>query len=312
MRKLNAAKRPLVALLVGLLVSLSAIAANPAPSIVREVAALVAASASQERIVVLGEMHGTHEAPALAGELAGLLRPDADGAHAGGVTLALEIHATEQARIDAFLDSSGDAAARDALLSGPYWAVMPERSDGRRSVALLALIESMRERRSAGEDLHILAFDTGSGGGDANVRNPRMAAALREAFVRDPARRFVVLVGNYHARRAPPTRVGGLQPGQSPPVPTMAHLADVPMLRVNATAARGEFWGCMGGSCQPWPLGGRRAVPSSNDGADSHEPANAMTEPRFQRTPHDIAGWDAQLVLPEYSVARPVDVGRQR
>ena len=159
----------------------------------------------------------------------------------------------------------------------------------------------MRERRSAGEDLRVLAFDPGSGGGDANVRNPRMAAALREAFVRDPARPFVVLVGNYHARRAPPTRVGGLLPGQSPPVPTMAHLADVPMLRVNVTAARGEFWGCMGGSCQPWPLGGRRAVP-----------ANAMTGPRFQRTPHDTAGWDAQLVWPEYSVARPVDVGRQR
>jgi hypothetical protein len=81
----------------------------------------------------------------------------------------------------------------------------------------------------------------------------------------------------------------------------MAHLADVPMLRVNVTAARGEFWGCMGGSCQPWPLGGRRAAP-----------ANAMTGPRFQRTPHDTAGWDAQLVLPEYSVARPVDVVRQR
>lgn len=301
MRKRNTATRPLVALLAGLLLSLSAVAAIPAPSIVREAAALVAASAPQERIVVLGEMHGTNEAPALAGELAGLLRPDADGATPGGVILALEIHATEQARIDAFLDSSGDAGARDALLSGPYWAVTPERSDGRRSVAMLALLESVRERRSAGEDLRVLAFDTGSGGGDANVRNPRMAAALREAFARDPARRFVVLVGNYHARRAPPTQVGGLLPGQSPPVPTMAHMADVPMVRINVTAERGEFWGCMGGSCQPWPLGGRRATP-----------ANTMTGPRFQRTPQDTAGWDAQLVLPEYSVARPVDVGRQR
>jgi hypothetical protein len=76
----------------------------------------------------------------------------------------------------------------------------------------------------------------------------------------------------------------------------MAHLADVPMLRVNVTAARGEFWGCMGGSCQPWPLQGREAIPG----------------PRFHPTPQDAAGWDAQLVLPEYSVARPVEVGRQR
>ncbi|WP_297865116.1 hypothetical protein [Silanimonas sp.] len=262
----------------------------------REAAALVAAGASQERIVVLGELHGTHEAPALAGELVGLRWRQAHGAPGEGVTLALEIHATEQSRIDAFLDSSGDAAARDALISGPYWAVEPERSDGRRSVAMLTLLKSVRERRSAGEDLRVLAFDPGSGGGDANVRNPRMAAVLREAFARDPERRFVVLVGNYHARRAPPTRVGGLLPGQSPPVPTMAHLADVPMFVVNVMAARGEHWACRDGSCQPWPLEDRGAIPG----------------PRFHRSPRDPAGRDAQLVLPEYSAARPVDVGRQR
>ncbi len=296
MRKRNHGSWGPVGLLAGLLFSLSAAAASSGPSGVREAASLVAAGASQERIIVLGEMHGTHEAPALAGELAGLRWRQAHGAPDEGVTLALEIHTTEQARIDAFLDSSGDAAAREALLSGPYWAVNPERSDGRRSVALLRLLESVRERRSAGDDLRVLAFDAGSGGGDANVRNPRMAAALREAFMRDPERRFVVLVGNYHARRAPPTRVGGLLPGQSPPVPTMAHLADVPMFVVNVMAARGEFWGCMGGSCQPWSLEDRGAIPG----------------PRLHRSPRDPAGRDAQLVLPEYSAARPVDVGRQR
>ena len=285
-----------VGLVSGLLLSLSTVAAVPAPSAVREAAALVAAGASQERIVVLGELHGTHEAPALAGELVGLRWRQAHGAPGEGVTLALEIHATEQSRIDAFLDSSGDAAARDALISGPYWAVEPERSDGRRSVAMLTLLKSVRERRSAGEDLRVLAFDPGSGGGDANVRNPRMAAALREAFVRDPERRFVVLVGNYHARRAPPTRVGGLLPGQSPPVPTMAHLADVPMLLVNVTAARGAFWGCRGGVCQPWPLEGREAIPG----------------PRFHRTPDEPAGRDARLILPEYNAAWPVEVKLQR
>jgi len=123
-----------------------------------------------------------------------------------------------------------------------------------------------------------------------------MAAVLREAFARDPERRFVVLVGNYHARRAPPTRVGGLLPGQSPPVPTMAHLADVPMLLVNVTAARGAFWGCRGGVCQPWPLEGREAIPG----------------PRFHRTPDEPAGRDARLILPEYNAAWPVEVKLQR
>lgn len=299
-------------LVAGLLLSLSAVAAPPGLSAVPEAAALVAASAPQDRIVVLGELHGTNEAPALAGELARIQGQATEETPVGGVTLALEIHALEQSRIDAFLDSSGDAAARDALLSSPYWAVSPERSDGRRSVAMLALLESVREMRSAGADLRVLAFDPGSAGGDANTRNAQMAATLRDAVARDSDRRFVVLIGNYHARRAAPANVRGLMPGRLPPVPTMAHLADLPMLRVNVTAERGQFWGCMNGSCQPWPLGGRPSMASPNEAANPPTPADAMRRPRFQLTPQDTAVWDAELVMPEYSVAPPIDGMRQR
>ncbi|MGL6291435.1 MAG: hypothetical protein ACRC2H_12145, partial [Silanimonas sp.] len=178
-----------------------------------------------------------------------------------------------------------------------------ERSDGRRSAAMLALIEAMRGHRANGADVRVLAFDAGNAGAGANERNRRMAAVLRTAMDAAPDRAFVVLIGNYHARRAAPQRVGGLMPGESPPVPTMAHLADVPMLRINVSAAKGEFWACMVGTCGPQPLGARAALaPVVAAGMT----ADAMGQgARFRLTPDDTTGWDAQLVLPRFSVSEP-------
>lgn len=255
-----------------------------------EQAATLLPDASEARVLVLGELHGTNEAPALA-SAAVQRRLDAGGP----VTLALEIHAAEQPRLDAFVASRGDAAAREALLQGEYWRTPAERSDGRRSVAMLALIESMQRRRAAGDDVRVLAFDAGNAGGGAPRRNERMAAVLREAMSSDPQRAFVVLIGNYHARRAAPNRIGGLMPGESAPVPTMAHLADVPMLRVKVIAARVEFWTCMDGACGPQRMGAEGGM-----GVDEAE------LPIFRRTPGDADPWDAQLVLPQFSVAEPV------
>jgi erythromycin esterase-like protein len=248
--------------------------------------------AHEARVLVLGELHGTNEAPALA---AAVVRQRLDAGLP--VTLALEVHAAEQPRLDAFLASNGDDAARTALLRGDFWQVPAERSDGRRSVAMLALLESMQRFRAAGHDVRVLAFDAGNAGGGAPRRNQRMAAVLREAIARDPQRAFVVLAGNYHLRRVTPDRMGGLLSGESPPVPTMAHLADLPVFRVNVTARDGEFWACMGGACGPQPVGPRGIWGGDEAGA-----------PRYRQTPEDAGRYDAQLMLPRFSVAAPVAV----
>ncbi|WAS91908.1 hypothetical protein [Nannocystis punicea] len=54
------------------------------------------------------------------------------------LVLALEIPTTEQARIDRFLASSGDAAARAELVSGDFWTFPMQ--DGRRSQATVDLL----------------------------------------------------------------------------------------------------------------------------------------------------------------------------
>lgn len=270
-----------------------------------DAAALLPAADGAGRVIVLGELHGTNEAPALAAAL--VQRRLAAGLP---VTLALEIHAAEQPRLDAFLAFGDAAAGREALLDGDYWRLPRERSDGRRSAAMLALIEAMREQRANGADLRMLAIDAGNAGAGADERNRRIAGVLRTAIDAAPDRAFVVLIGNYHARRAMPDRVTGLMPGESPPVPTMAHLADVPMLRINVSAAEGEFWACMAGTCGPWPLGGR-AVPAPVVATGTTTGAMAQTA-RFRLTPNDSAGWDAQLVLPRFSVSEPAEPSPQR
>src|SRR5688572_25707746 len=62
-------------------------------------------------ILILGELHGTHEAPAV---LAGLVRTLAAR---GAVQVGLEIPAAEQPALDAWLTSDGAAVARRALLA---------------------------------------------------------------------------------------------------------------------------------------------------------------------------------------------------
>lgn len=128
----------LIALLLPIAPATAAQKAEPPvdQAMVREAAALIPAPTDSPRILVLGELHGTHEGPALAAELVRIRV-------AAGMptTLALEVHQAEQPVVDAFLASSGDESARMALLEGTYWQVPAERSDGRRCVAMLALLE---------------------------------------------------------------------------------------------------------------------------------------------------------------------------
>ena len=60
--------------------------------------------------VILGEMHGTQETPALFGDLV------CAAAARGPVIVALEVALEDQAAFDAYLNSAGDAPARAALL----------------------------------------------------------------------------------------------------------------------------------------------------------------------------------------------------
>jgi len=116
--------------------SLLAAPAPPACPPIEGLAPLLAAGHG----LLLGEMYGTVESPAFLANVVCLAiqagRP---------VTVALEIPFQEEARITAYLGSAGAAADRKALLGGPFW--QDAYQDGRRSEAMLALLESLRRLR---------------------------------------------------------------------------------------------------------------------------------------------------------------------
>jgi hypothetical protein len=70
----------------------------------------------------------------------------------------------------------------------------------------------------------------------------------------------IALVGNYHARLAPPSApvTADGEVLDEPPVPTAALITDVPLTSVNVMACSGGFWSCHApGSCGPIELPGQ-------------------------------------------------------
>jgi hypothetical protein len=143
-------------------------------------------------IILLGELHGLQAVPAFAITLACRL-----AASGTPVMLALEIPRQEQARIDAFLASSGGKPNERALLDGAFWR--REFQDGRSSLARLALLDAARTLRAEGVPLRVVAVDDALVPGPA--RDEAMAAGLLAA--RKPGERALLLVGDLHARTKP-------------------------------------------------------------------------------------------------------------
>lgn len=145
-------------------------------------------------IVLFGEMHGTNELPAMFGEAACLVAR-------GGtpVTVALEVSRSEQASVDAYLDSTGDSAAETLLLGNPHWT--REYQDGRSSRAMVDLLSRIRQLRQAGLGIEVFLFDVEPAGAD-HTRDSKMASHLSEYMRDHPKRAVLALAGNYHPRTA--------------------------------------------------------------------------------------------------------------
>jgi len=198
--------------------------------------------ARQPDFLLLGEMHGTEQAPAFAGDLACQLlktsRP---------VILGLELPSSEQARLDAYLASEGDAAARAALLKGPHWD-SASWADGRNSAAMLQLIERVRSWRQAGKAIQLLAF---ADGGDAGYAQ-RLSAARKQ-----PEQLVLALVGNVHANRAQLNKLTGARPMGS----LLGDSGNT--LSLNISYPGGEAWICQTAEVASCGIMGLRGSPKA-------------------------------------------------
>jgi len=235
-------------------------------------------------VYVLGELHGTVESPALAATLTRRLLSEQP------VTVTLEIPREEQPAIDAWLASDGADDARAALLGTPFWQVPRERSDGRRSAAMLELLDRLRVMKGQYPALDVIAFDTRRA---PDMRSDaHLAESVRAIASRRADDRTVVLTGNYHAKRSAPSSV--LVRGQptAPPPPMLAYLPLAPAwVSVSVSARSGQFWACM-------PSCGVQDVRATAGATNVDEGVELLDASR---------DYDATLMLPRITAAEPVE-----
>ncbi|MEQ1515541.1 MAG: hypothetical protein ABL931_03525 [Usitatibacteraceae bacterium] len=162
--------------------------------------------------MIFGEIHGTNEAPRFVGNyVCNLFRQKTS------VVLALEIPTEEQGSIDRYLDGNGDSQNRRELLSTKHWqATTP---DG----------------RSGGKPVSILAFDAWAQG---KPRDRAQAENIRSSYLKSADASFVVLVGNWHAKRTKGTT-------EDPNYESLSQiLSDLPQMNLNVDYSGGTFWTC--------------------------------------------------------------------
>jgi len=179
-------------------------------------------------------MHGTREIPAFVATLASA------AARRSPVVVALEMPRDGTPSLDAFLDGDGSAAAREKLVHDTWW--QDRYQDGRRSVAMLDLLESIRALRASGAKIDVLRFDIDQGAKTSpGERDERMASTLLAARKAQPDAVFVVFAGNLHvARKGFP-----FQPGFTWMAMHLAK-AGVRFVSLNARYVEGSAWGCSG------------------------------------------------------------------
>lgn len=193
-----------------------------------------------ERILLIGETHGTEQAPAFVTALSCL------AIERGETTIVgLEQSHIEQDRIEAFMASGGRPGARSALMDGSsFWNLSPMR-DGRSSEAMFAMMNAIRQMRADGAEIELLAldFDPVADADLAEADNTRDAAMARRTLAAsERADRVIVLAGNVHTRASRYERgdyrvetIGSLHPREA-------------FLSVNALTDGGSSWNCRGAS----------------------------------------------------------------
>lgn len=192
--------------------------------------------AQTNRYVIVGEIHGSTETPAAFAQLV------CDAASRGPVTVALELPTTMQANLDAFLVAPDEASAVATLESGFF--TPSERADGRTSVAMLEMLQSVRRLKAAGRDVTFHAFLPGfrrPQGFDQNYHEIDMASSLAAAAQARPEARVLVLVGNIHASKTRIDRIDLL--------PAAAHLPRGETVTLNVAQQGGQTWSCLAEGC---------------------------------------------------------------
>lgn len=141
--------------------------------------------AEPNTVILLGELHGTEQAPRFVGDLACALT-----ARGLPVTVALELPIESSSRLSRFVtDDRPDTSDWRSLFTNEW-------QDGRRSTAVAGLVERLAALRRAGANIELASYAPDSA--PAQERDDGMSRAL--AALATNRRSLVVLSGNLHNR----------------------------------------------------------------------------------------------------------------
>ena len=198
-------------------------------------------------VIFFGELHGNKETPeAFLAAICQYLE-----LQEGEVRVALEFQTDMQPSLDKFMESDGDSEAVQEFLRHPVWQRGLNLPDGRTSIAMLNLFEALRELRVSTTRLVSVTPITGHWT-DRQIRyfgtssDAIMAANITHLSQESDDDVVFVLVGNIHARLAPPESMDYLTPAAS--------LVEGDVASVLVLPESGESWNCQN-ACQSWPVG---------------------------------------------------------
>jgi hypothetical protein len=199
-------------------------------------------------VLLFGEIHGTAEAPAFVADVVCLA-----GAKRLPTLLAIEWPAEMTPALAGYIGGAGGARAQRALIDHPAWTGV--RQDGRRSAAMLQLIERARLLRQSGGDVTIASFSEAVN--NSVARDSAMARTLAKIVAANRGRLIVALTGNIHSRLT----IGTPFDPSYRPMGFMLEpqLESRSLWGLNMTYETGAAWMCQA-SCGPTPLKGSTSL----------------------------------------------------
>jgi hypothetical protein len=201
------------------------------------------------------------------------------------VVLGLEIPTAESPAIQAFLASDGGPRASQQLIAGAWW--QDPYQDGRRSVAMADLVETVRVLRAAGRRIEVVAIDAVPGP-EQEGREEAMAQAVIAARRAHPDAALIVYAGNLHTSIAERS----FQPGFAWMAMRVAR-AGIELVSLNPRGPTGTAWNCtdsVAEHCGVAYLAGRAVEPGI----------------RLEPGPHDHGWFGVASMTASPPAARPV------
>jgi hypothetical protein len=185
------------------------------------------------RWVLVGELHGSNEAPAAFLDL--VCDALANGKH---IVVALERPSSEQDALQGVLTDPDLVGAKRLLLDQSGWK---EGMDGRASAAMLHLLISLRELRKDHHDLSVFAFDAPFTETSAGARDEALGHSLLSLGLGTQKDVILVLTGNFHAMLSPLFDYDF----------AAMYLPRSEVLSLEMTDRGGETWSTVNGACGP-------------------------------------------------------------